>query len=179
LADVVFSPKRLTKRLEKIVSEAPYDRIAKSTVKDIQQTARSGVSPATGRKFAKLKDSTIKNRKRLAKLNPTHPDYSTGKSNLTFTGQLINAIRSLVVRFGSEVRINIFVDASTRKPYRTGKKSRAKKTPRNDQLAKYLETEDGKRKARTLLGVTEKQQQKIVRIFDKYLKLELTKINKR
>lgn len=179
MADVAFNTRKLNKRLEKIVERGPYKRIAKQTVKDIQKTVRAGISPATGKSFARLKPSTVKNRKRLAKLNRTHKAYEANRSNLTFTGQLVNAVTSLVIKFGEVTEIHFFISASDRRPYKTGRKSKAKKTPTNSKLAKFLETKTKNRAIRTILGITKSQKGQIRKIFTKYLQVELTKINKR
>ncbi len=174
---MVFNTRALTSRLSRAVTSGPFNRIGKETVKDIQKTARSGISPATGKKFAPLKDSTKKNRGRLSKINNTHSKYSKNRSNLTFTGQLINAVSFAVVPFGDRVEINLFIKATPRKPYKTGKGSRAKNTPDNATLAGFLETKTGSRAARTILGVTNRQQGKIREIIRKHLNLEIKKIN--
>lgn len=44
-----------------------------------------------------LSDGWVRKRGELAKINKTDPAYSKGKSNLTFSGQLLNGLRGIFV----------------------------------------------------------------------------------
>lgn len=52
----------------------------------VEEIRKNGVSPG-------LKASTVKNRIRYEQTNTTHKDYSPNKSNLTYTGKLLNNLR--------------------------------------------------------------------------------------
>ena len=86
--------------------------IAKSNFKDdlrdelVKEIRKNGIEP-------KLEESTIKNRKWLAKNNPTHPDFSLRKSNLTVTGKFLDSMLSKFI--ASKLRI-IFDFPSTKHP---------------------------------------------------------------
>ena len=61
------------------------------------------LNPKTGKSYKRLKKSTIKSRKYLAKHNKTHPDYSPNKPNLTFTGQLLDSLKAFTRTEGSKI----------------------------------------------------------------------------
>ena len=119
-----------TTRLKLRISSA----IAKSKFKDVMQedvvkeVRRSGLVP-------RLRSSTVRNRKYIARYNTTHPSYRAGKSNLTITGQLLDAIRVKYVTRS----FNFVFDAlkSKHKKYKT-KKGRSKATtPSLRELLKW------------------------------------------
>lgn len=87
------------KRAAKGVLETVNQVIAESgAFKDaenfLKQEIRAGKNPKTGKNYRGLKESTISHRQYIARNNPTHPAYSPSKSNLTLTGNLVNAIQS-------------------------------------------------------------------------------------
>lgn len=85
-SEVVHSPTLLKKVGEEVVS---YTKIK----------SRSGFSLGSGgNRFPALADSTVGRRRALAKVNETHRAYSAARSNLTFTGQLIDSIKVLNVQ---------------------------------------------------------------------------------
>lgn len=83
--------------------------------------------------FPSLKKVTVEQREYLEKFNTTDRTYQSGRSNLTFTGQLLNSVAFKTIRDG----IELFFKGS-RRPYKTGPGSRAKKTPTNEELAEFL-----------------------------------------
>jgi hypothetical protein len=102
--------------------------------KRIQAEARRGKPINAQRKFPKLKSLTVAQRSRLAKLNRTTSVFSPGRSNLSFTGQLIDALMFKV----KKDKIIVEVEDSRRRPYKTGADSIAKSTPSNKDLDKIL-----------------------------------------
>ena len=67
------------------------------------------------RAFPPLKQTSIIIRESLARTNETHITYKSTRSNLTFSGQLIDAIRY----FLTSTKIIIEVENTARAPYRT------------------------------------------------------------
>lgn len=61
-------------------------------VKRIRQFARSRKPMSKTRKLPNLSDKWKKRRGKLSKVNPTHKTYSQNRSNITFTGELLNSI---------------------------------------------------------------------------------------
>lgn len=110
-------------------------KIGEVVVKRVQGEARRKRPLNNSGTFPTLRKATVANRKRLAKYNTTHPTFSERRSNLSFTGQLIDAVGYKTGRDAVEV----LVEDTSRKPYVTGKDGqRAKKTPDNNELAGFL-----------------------------------------
>lgn len=63
-------------------------------VKDIKGVNRTGISPKTGTKHPELTSVTKEIRGVLSQTNSTDPSYKRDKSNITFSGQLLNSIQS-------------------------------------------------------------------------------------
>ena len=108
--------------------------IGKFLVSRIQLEARRAKPLNNSRSFPSLKSITKQHRDYLKKFNSTHGAFKSGRSNLTFTGQLIDAI-TFKVKKGL---VEIFVEKSSRTPYKTGPNSTAKGTPNNNKLAEIL-----------------------------------------
>ena len=100
----------------------------------IRGEARRGKPFNNNRSFKSLESLTIENRNRLKAFNKTHPSFAPAKSNLTFTGQLIDAI---ICVFNGKANV-ISVNNSARKPYKTGPSSSQKNPPTNAKLYEYL-----------------------------------------
>lgn len=85
----------IEKKLKKVTtSKKVLNEIGEFLVDDVVNTTRKG-RVVNGQKFSgnpKLKPSTKKWRKKYEKLNSTGDSYSTNKSNLTFTGELLRSI---------------------------------------------------------------------------------------
>lgn len=90
--------------------------IGEFVVGRVQLEARRAKPLNDTRSLPDLKDSTKGIRKGLEKLNPTHPTYKANRSNLTFTGQLIDAVTWLIGKPGV---IEIEVEDSLRTPIQT------------------------------------------------------------
>ena len=56
----------------------------------VEEIRKNGIKPD-------LKISTINKRKQDARHNITHSSYRAGKSNLTFSGQLLDSLRSIFI----------------------------------------------------------------------------------
>lgn len=79
--------RRLKTQVGRAIQRAKFDKVIQDET--VKQIRKDGLSP-------ELAPSTIKYRKFYEANNQTHPDYETAKSNLTFTGSLLDSIR---VRF--------------------------------------------------------------------------------
>lgn len=96
-------------------SQQMLKEVGEFTSARIKAEARRG-KPLNGtRSFPPLKETSVIIRESLSRTNETHITYKAGRSNLTFTGQLIDAIRYMVT--GTKVSIDI--EDSARAPYRT------------------------------------------------------------
>lgn len=139
--------------------------IGDKTVEQTKAFNRAGKSP-NGTRHTKLETSTIESKKRLSKTNKTSEFYRDGFSNLTFTGQLIDAIKlKNIDRENSSV---IIVAEGQRQPYKNSKGKVTQKardnTPTNEKLVEYLR--DMKR---FVFGINKQIENNINKIVRKYL----------
>jgi len=80
-----------------IASNAVLRDIGEVLVLDIVDTTKNEKSiPNKLANLKLLKEAWINRKDRLSKYNKTSPDYEHGKSNLTFTGQLLNSLTYIV-----------------------------------------------------------------------------------
>jgi hypothetical protein len=94
------------------------NELGKIAVDTLKFTARKGISPETDQKFKQpLSKSWRKERERIAEATPTHQAYSKNRSNLTLTGQLIDAIKFTYSVTTKSIFIRLFMDG-THQPYR-------------------------------------------------------------
>lgn len=76
--------RRLKTQIGRAIREAEFNKVVQTeTVKEIRDR---GLNP-------ELAPSTIKYREFYEGNNSTHPDYESNKSNLTYTGSLLDSIR--------------------------------------------------------------------------------------
>ena len=76
--------KRTKLRIANAIARSNFSEyLQNESVKEIRE---QGLMP-------RIRPLTVKQRKYLARYNPTHPDYIADKSNLTLTGQLLDAIK--------------------------------------------------------------------------------------
>ena len=133
--DELGATRKLLKTFDKVKANKQMNKeIGETTVKRIQGEARRQKPLNAKRRFPSLKQMTVAQRKRLAFFNKTHPSFGPGKSNLTLTGQLIDAVVFEV----RNTSIFISVEESRRKGYKTGPGGRSKKTLTNKELDKIL-----------------------------------------
>lgn len=105
--------KRINQTFKKVTeNKAMKKEIGEFLVGRIQGEARRGKPLNEKRSFPPLKDSTKAIREALASKNPTHPTFSVNRSNLTFSGQLID---NIVFEVSKRI-ITIFVDNTRRFP---------------------------------------------------------------
>lgn len=109
------------------------------------------------RKFKGLTRKTIASRKRMSRYNKTHADYSNRRSNLTFSGQLIDSIKGYVRVSKSAIEL---IPRGRRKPYRLKSGKRSKSRPLNVDVVRGQEDQ-----GRFLMIPTKKQRIGIIKIF--------------
>lgn len=158
----------LRKKYEKFVNKA--DEIQEGIVGDLKKEIKSGKSPATGKNFRKLKDSTIESRRRRSKYNKTDASFSPSTSALTFTGQLVDSIKAKI-KVGAK-SLNITIEPTgKRTSYKNKDGTNTKKSAKigNKRLAKIHADGGGKLPKRDLLGFTKKKEKEIVKIIKEVL----------
>lgn len=97
-------------------SQSLLTEIGEFTVSRIAGDARRGKPLNKKRSFPALKKTTVAIRDALAKTNSVHPVFKPSRSNLTITGQLIDALKFVIKKNGV---VLVEVDNSPRTPYRT------------------------------------------------------------
>lgn len=156
--------KRLNKIKDDIKSDALKDDIGKESVRYIKGKTRSGTNLETGKKHAPLKDSSIRARQYLDDFNSTDNTYSPKRSNVTFSGQLVESMKFEKVARG----VNILFPSDIRKPYKTANKSG--KAYSNKKIYEYL-VEQG----RGFLGIDDTLKKNITSIIRRFLRRSLRK----
>lgn len=174
---------KLANRLRRLLKDVSEDKtmlteIATFTVDRIVKSTRSGKSIPKGEKLADLATPwTVVNRNYLSKFNNTHELYKKGRSNLTFTGQLLDSFRYFIKN--NEISFRFIGD---HKPYKTGKTRKRKKKKSaskisNAELAEYMEKGDrsANRPARPFVGLDDKMIERIKRIVSKNIRTKSKK----
>lgn len=158
--------------IKKILGQDELSNLVGGTVTErIKLNAKSGKPLNNTGTFPSLAESTIENRVRLSKLNNTASVYSPKRSNLSFTGQLLESLSFKRIQSRAFL-IEIFFDKD-RTPYKTGQKSTAKlgeKNKTNKALAKTLDeigftvfSKDGIEKNRALIRRVVNEVQSFIR----------------
>lgn len=144
----------IEKKLKRVTtSKKMLNDIGEFLVEDIQNTARKG-KVVEGEKFKgnpKLAPSTKKWRKKYEKVNPTGQDYSTNKSNLTFTGEFLRSIAFKI----SGGRLTVFAKG-THSQYTGLKGGKIGKKVKNSDIAKWQSE-----KGRTIFALTKNRAARI------------------
>ena len=114
--------KRIKTQVGRAIKQSGFEQILlKELIEEIK----------TRRIRPELRAATIKRRGQLATTNPTGKAYSQGKSNLTFTGQLLASLRS---KFRVRGLVFNFTAIGRHKPYKnlSGKKQKFKRKLNED-----------------------------------------------
>lgn len=145
-----------------IANKQMLGEIGQSLVEDIKSTTqKDGKSiPLKVTDFKLLKESWILRKRKLSQTNHTDEYHEEGKSNLTFTGQLLNSIVFKIVSKGKL----LFTFSGTHEGYvsESGQKG---KNISNEKLAKYV-AEQG----RPFFGVRPVMRSRVSRIVKTYMK---------
>lgn len=117
--------RRIKLQVGKAIKDSEFEKeLLTDLVKEIKD---NGIEPG-------LAQSTIRRRDRLATVNPTDAAYSAGKSNLTFTGQLLASLRS---KFQASKLVFNFTAVGKHKNYKLlTKKSSTAARPSNSEIFK-------------------------------------------
>ncbi len=133
---------------------------AQLIIEDIQGQTRSGKDIVNDRKQPPLKPSTIAARTNAEKYTDTSELYSRKRSNLTFTGQLLDSLLFKIrKKSGSSFEVEISPNNEVRKNYYSPnprKKERKNISLTNRKLFKYLQD-----MGREFLGIREKMIERI------------------
>ena len=97
MARIKFDPKVASQRLKKEIEKVSNDKklefeYGKFLTERVRFQARKGKPLNKNKKFPPLSEASKNIRKGLGKKNKTHPAFRSDKSNLTFSGQLQDAI---------------------------------------------------------------------------------------
>lgn len=148
-----------------IRSKAMLTEIGDEIVTDIKdQTQNKAKSIPLQSRLKSLSKAWVKRRARLAEFNDTDPAYQATKSNLTFTGQLLNSLKHKILGVG---KLEVFFDG-THQPYKGVKGKNLGKPISNEDLAGYV-AENG----RPFVGIRPLMQRKITRIVRTYVRRAL------
>jgi hypothetical protein len=129
--------KSVNRRLKSTLNKARpalLNEIGKTAVRRIKGGTRSPKDRMSNQKIPELKDTTIEHRRYLQRFNRTHSTFSPRRSNLTITGQLIDA----VTYSKKSNQVEIFVKDSARKKYKTGGDGGTHRPPTNQELSQFL-----------------------------------------
>lgn len=162
---VKFDFSGLDKKLNSVSKVLDADElvtdIGNTAIKRIKGVTRTGKEIESGSSQPALSQESKDSRKQLAKRNRTHSTFSPGRSNLTFTGQLLDSLTFKKIRGG--VRIE---PSGSRKPYKGG----SKKVLTNKQVAGLLAKMKPKR---VFLGVDNEMVKQIKSIIKRFLRRKL------
>ncbi len=99
--------KEINRTFDKVINDKQLlGELGTFTTKRIQAEIRRSKPLNDTRKFPALKDLSIKIRKHLERFNFTDIVYKANRSNLTFTGQLVEAIKFKIIK-GNVVEIAV------------------------------------------------------------------------
>lgn len=129
----------------------------------VEQTRTKDRSIPLKSELKLLKESWIFRKKRLADFNQTDPEYQEGRSNLTFTGQLLNSFKHRIIGRG-ELELSFEGD---HEGYKTPSGKTTKTIP-NEKLAKYVADA-----GRPFVGIRPAMRTRVNRIVTKYIKRAL------
>ena len=89
---IEFDKNKLLEQIGNALQKIDLERAARFVVNNIKDNTRKGKSVVTDSAFKALSPYTIEKRKKLGQTNRTHPKFKPNFSNLTLTGQLLNAL---------------------------------------------------------------------------------------
>lgn len=130
----------------------------------VEQTRNEKSIPLGGREFKLLKEKWITRKDRLATVNNPDPNYQEGKSNLTFTGELLNSFKWFIEGPG---KILLKFDG-VHKKYKTLSGGGGGEGSLNEEIAKGLAE-----RGRPFVGVRPVIRRRVKRIVKDYIKRAL------
>lgn len=131
----------LNKKLSSALNSSELtDIVGKPIVERIKFEAKRGSPLNDEGSFKDLSRLTVENRQRLEKFNKTTTVYKPDRSNLSFTGQLLDAVSYKKI-IGKASAVVLIYFGGSRQMYNTGPRSKAKATKynrTNEALARTL-----------------------------------------
>ena len=132
----------VNKQLSSIIdTDELAEVVGRPLIERIKFEAKRGTPLNNAGSFKPLAKSTIENRIELAKYNKTATVYKENRSNLSFTGQLLDSLQFRRIKSdGKSLKILVFFGGD-REMYNIGPKTKATATERNrtnDSLAATL-----------------------------------------
>lgn len=113
-------------KITRAISDSGFPKELRDDI--VEEIRDNGIKPD-------LAPSSVKTRNYLSRFNATHPKYSASKSNLTFSGQLLDALRAKFV--ASKLIINIDSLKKKHKKFKTGGKGSKKPAAGIDQILEW------------------------------------------
>lgn len=149
-----------------IANQNMLNELGQTIVTDVVEQTRNEKSIPLGMKDLKLlKEKWITRKQRLKSVNPTDEFYEEGKSNLTFTGQLLRALTWFIKGPG---KLHIDFDEKVRTPYMNLNGEAQKEPITNKELAKHIAAN-----GRPFVGVRPVIKRRLQRIVKDYVKRAL------
>lgn len=162
---IINAQSGFTETIKKVLNnKTMLGEIGDVIINDVKLNTRLGKSIPTGGKLKPLKDSWIKQRKKISQATKVHDTFSPARSNLTLTGQLLDSMRKVFKGMGS-LEIKFF---GNHQPYFIKTKSgtsRIGKAIPNEKLAGYV-AEGG----RPFFGIRKQVKSRINIIVRSYLR---------
>lgn len=157
----------IKKAFDKVIrSQAMLNEIGNSITSDIvDQTRNKAKSIPDKSRLASLSKGWIERRKKLSDYNETDSTFAPTKSNLTFTGQLLNALMHKITGIG-KLQVGFF--DSVHEPYKNKDGKSIGNPIKNEDLARYV-AEQG----RPFIGIRDLTKRKINRIVRTYVRRAL------
>lgn len=135
-------------------------------IQDIKFETRKGNSIPSQTKLKSLAKDTIKERKKLSETNTTQQTFSAKRSNLTLTGQLLDALTAIINKNTVAIRAT-----GQRTGYKRRKRdgSIVQDNPRitNEELARFVSDD------RPFIGVREKVKQRLAILARRFVRRAL------
>ena len=166
-SDIDNVEKSVKDAFEKVIaSKQLLNEVGEIVITDIkEQTRVRGKSiPNKLADLKLLKEAWIKRRTKLASSNNVDRDFEDGRSNLTFTGQLLNSLSSLIPGPG---KLRIYLKG-IHKAYRNQDGEKISRDLSNEKLAEYVE-----KQGRPFLGVRRVITNRINRLVRTYVRRAL------
>lgn len=159
--DIVKFVKQLRKQIEAVTSKKVMAEIGALMVQMVVKRTRNGFgvqeTGSASKPLKKLSPKYVAFRKRSPRLNTSLT--SPGRSNLTFTGAMLNSIRVTSVRTGAEARVTIGAGKQRRKGGVT-----------NEQIAEFVAAQ-----GREFLNLSRSELERVSKFIDSRLSTVLAK----
>jgi len=128
--------KRITQKvLGEIRKSGLLQQLGKNITSDVKNQSQTGQAG-----WPKLSDKWSKYRDKLAAINKTDDEFRSGRNNLTFTGQLLNSLKTFIQVSKLQVIIRPTGNHKKYKRLRTGKVSSKDKIVKNQDIMDYQAT---------------------------------------